>query len=353
MRESNTIKKNVQEYYGKTLQGNQDLKTSACCTIDAFPKHHKEILGQIDEEILTKFYGCGSPIPLDIEGKTILDLGCGTGRDVYLASKLVGERGKVIGVDMTEEQLSVALRHVDSQMKKFGFTKPNVVFKQGYIESLRELGIEDDSIDVVTSNCVINLSPNKEAVFSEIFRILKPGGELYFSDIFAAQRIPNALKSDPLLRGECLSGALYLEDFRRLLREIGCLDYRIISKSKLEIEDAEVAQKIGMIDFYSVTIRAFKLDSLEDLCEDYGQTATYQGTIPESPNSFTLDDHHVFLKGKPELVCGNTASMLHETRFGKHFQIAGDRATHYGLFDCGPAFKKIENEDTTNGEACC
>lgn len=353
MEKTERVAQDVKNYYGQVLKGNKDLKTSVCCPTDALPRHYREILKQVDQEILEKFYGCGSPTPLELEGCTVLDLGCGTGRDVFLASRLVGPQGRVIGVDMTEEQLNVALKHVASQTKKFGYKKPNVEFKRGYIEHLKELGIEDNSTDVVTSNCVINLSSDKKAVFSEIFRVLKPGGELYFSDIFAGRRIPVHLKTDPILRGECLAGSLYIEDFRRILREIGILDYRIVSKSRIDLEDEEVFAKIGMVDFYAMTIRAFKLDDLEDICEDYGQVAVYLGTVAEAPHYFILDDHHVFIKGKPELVCGNTASMLSKTRLSRHFKITGDRKHHYGPFDCSPTFSKMDGGNVTTGGACC
>ena len=106
-----------------------------------------------------------------------------------------------------------------------------------------------------------------------------------------------------------------------------------------------------MIDFYSMTIRAFKIESLEDVCEDYGQVATYLGTITERPHDFLLDDHHLFQTGKPTLVCGNTASMLSETRFRKHFEVTGNRLTHYGLFDCGPTVNVVDSSGA--GSACC
>ncbi len=108
-----------------------------------------------------------------------------------------------------------------------------------------------------------------------------------------------------------------------------------------------------MIDFHSQTIRAFKLDSLEDRCEDYGQTAIYLGTIPEHPHAFALDDHHLFLTGKPMLLCGNTAAMLEETRYARHFKIMGDRSVHYGLFDCAPAAVKAGQGEDCSGGACC
>ena len=147
-----TLPDSVKEYYGKVLQGNKDLKTTACCSTDSAPAHQKDILELIEDEILDRFYGCGSPIPDELDGKTVLDLGCGTGRDSYLVSKLVGPSGHVTGVDMTDEQLNVANRNLDQQMENFGFDKPNIEFKKGYIENLKELGIEDNSVDVVISN---------------------------------------------------------------------------------------------------------------------------------------------------------------------------------------------------------
>lgn len=336
MNSNGVISESVKNYYGKVLQSTKDLKTTACCTTEVIPDHIKSILAEIEDEVISRFYGCGSPLPEALDGKVVLDLGCGTGRDVFLASKLVGPEGYVIGVDMTDEQLDVAKRNVSKQMKRFGYDKPNVDFRKGYIEDLQSLRIEDNSIDVVISNCVINLSPDKRSVYSEIFRVLKPGGELYFSDVFADRRVPGELMDDPILYGECLSGALYIEDFRRMLCDLGCPDYRVVTGHDIDIEDPEIEKKVGMINFRSLTIRAFKIDSLEDVCEDYGQVATYLGTMPEAPHRFVLDDHHTFHTGKPMLVCGNSADMVQDTRFGEHFRVVGDRSVHYGLFDCDP-----------------
>ena len=348
---SPTTTEQVKEYYGRVLKSKADLKSSACCTADAFPEHLRRILADIDDEILERFYGCGSPIPAELEGRTVLDLGCGTGRDVYLASYLVGPAGRAIGIDMTDEQLEVARDHVDGQMARFGFLQPNVEFRKGYIEDLDAAGIEENSVDVVISNCVVNLSPDKPRVFAEIHRVLKEGGELYFSDVFAGRRVPDSLREDPVLYGECLGGALYMEDFRRMLDEIGFVDHRVVAQTRIELTDPDIQRKAGMIDFYSMTIRAFKLAALEDRCEDYGQTVVYKGTIQESPHTFVLDDHHVFVAGKPMLVCGNTASMLQDTRYSKHFEIRGDRSVHYGLFDCGPTDRNLD--DGGPGGGCC
>ncbi|TGL63807.1 methyltransferase domain-containing protein [Leptospira sarikeiensis] len=327
----------VQQYYGKVLQSSSDLKTGACCSTESLPKNVQEILPLIHQEVKDKFYGCGSPFPPQLKGARVLDLGSGSGRDSFLLSNLVGQNGKVIGVDMTEEQISLANRYVDYHTEKFGYSKPNIEFRHGYIEDLKTLGIEDESVDLVVSNCVINLSPDKKSVFKEIFRVLKPGGELYFSDVFASRRVPTNLKNDPVLLGECLGGALYTEDFRRLIFDLGIRDFRVISSSKISLQNEDIERKVGMIDFYSVTYRIFKLKELEDKCEDYGQVAFYLGTIPEHPHAFLLDDHHILRKGLPMLVCGNTAAMLSKARYKDHFKIVGDTSVHYGLFDCGPS----------------
>lgn len=339
--------KDVQDYYGKVLQTNDDLKTSACCPLEAPPPRIQELLKNVHDTVQAKFYGCGSPLPMVAAGCTVLDLGCGTGRDAFILSQIVGQNGRVIGVDMTDEQLSVANQHVGWHMDKFGYKKPNTEFVKGYIEDLQSAGIKDNSIDIVISNCVINLSPNKEKVFSEIYRVLKPGGELYFSDVFAGRRIPVPLQTDKVLLGECLGGAMYTEDFRRMMTKIGIPDTRVMSKRLLSLDDPEVQQKAGMIDFYSMTMRAFKVD-LEDICENYGHVAYYKGTIPESPHSFILDDHHEFKTGIPTPVCGNTANMLLKTRFQEHFRVEGDFKTHYGVFDCAPTAS-----GETNTGACC
>lgn len=336
---------NVRDYYANVLETKEDLKTSACCPLEAPPPHIQKLLKNVHETVQAKFYGCGSPLPLLAEGRTVLDLGCGTGRDAFLLSQIVGPEGQVIGVDMTDEQLSIANQYIGWHMDKFGYKTPNVQFVKGYIEDLKPAGIEDESIDVVISNCVINLSPDKKSVFREIYRVLKPGGELYFSDVFAGRRIPEELQNDKILRGECLGGAMYTEDFRRMMSHIGIPDTRVVSKRQLTLDDPYVSQKAGMIDFYSMTVRAFKVD-LEDICENYGHMVCYKGTIPEAPQVFILDDHHEFRTGVKVPVCGNTANMLMQTRFADHFRIEGDFSTHYGLFDCAPAV-------STDTGACC
>jgi ubiquinone/menaquinone biosynthesis C-methylase UbiE len=324
----------VRHYYGEVLQSSSDLKTGACCPAEAMPAALRALLDDVHPEVKQRFYGCGSPLPPVLQGMTVLDLGCGTGRDAYLLSRLVGEQGRVIGIDMTTEQLAVARRHQAWHAERYGHARSNVEFIEGYIEDLAACGIPDASVDVVVSNCVLNLSPEKERVFAEIFRVLKPGGELYFSDVFADRRIPESLRRDPVLLGECLGGALYTEDFRRLLQRLGCADVRTVSQTPIPLLDPEVETKIGMVNFRSITVRAFKL-RLEDRCEDYGQVATYLGTVPGQPHAFVLDDHHRLESGRPMRVCSNSFDMLAMSRYAPHFSLVGETSTHYGLFDCG------------------
>ncbi len=324
----------IQRYYSETLQSSADLKTGACCAPAELEPWLRELMSDIHPEIHERFYGCGAPVPALLGGATVLDLGCGSGRDAYLLSRLVGEEGRVIGIDMTPAQLEVARRHQDWHRQRFGHAVSNVEFRQGYMEDLVAAGIESESVDLVISNCVFNLSPDKPRLFREIFRVLKPGGELHFSDVFADRRIPGKFRNDPVLLGECLAGALYTEDLRRILATVGCLDVRRVSSRPVPLLDPDIEARLGMVAFSSQTFRAFKLE-LEDRCEDYGQVATYRGTLPGHPHLYDLDEHHRFETDRPLRVCGNTAMMLTDTRFSPHFEVAGSRAAHFGLFDCG------------------
>ena len=328
------INDKLKRYYEQVLKDKKELKVTACTYNEKLPQYLTDIISTIEPNVLDRSYGCNSPIPPVLEGCTVLDLGCGSGRDVFVCSKLVGERGGVIGVDLTDGHIEVAHRYEKQQALRFGYTKPNTTFLKGYLEDLAAIGIEDNSIDVVISNCVINLSPEKERIFSEIFRVLKPGGELYFSNIFADRRISDELQYDPLLMSECLGGAMYGEDFRRMMSRIGVADYRLVNSRSISLASKTIEEKVGNVCFYSKTIRAFKLADLEDRCEDYGQVAYYLRTIEHAPHSFALDDHHEFFTNKPMLVCGNTAAMVSDTRFGRHFRVDGDREVHLGPFAC-------------------
>jgi len=343
----------VKEYYGTELQGSEDLKTNACCTLTKPPKHILEALNLVADEVQAKYYGCGLTIPSAVEGLRILDLGSGSGRDCYIAAKLVGEKGSVVGVDMTDEQLAVANEYIEFHREKFGYATSNVEFLKGNIERLDELNLEKESFDVIISNCVINLAVDKQKVLDDAYALLKPGGEMYFSDVYSDRRISKTLQEDRVLWGECLSGALYWNDFLNTAKKAGFTDPRAVEDKPITVENEELEARLGDIQFYSVTYRLMKIEGLESDCEDYGQAVAYKGGIPEKEEAFLLDDHHYFPKGKIMTVCGNTYKMLHDTRFQQYFEFYGTWDTHYGIFEgCGGnmPFSPTEGSDPAS---CC
>ncbi|WP_419812174.1 methyltransferase domain-containing protein [Bacterioplanoides sp.] len=342
----------VQDYYGKQLQSSDDLKTTACCDASAMPEWLKPLLSQIHPEVLSRYYGCGLVCPPKLEGCRILDLGSGSGRDVYALAQLVGPEGEVVGVDMTDEQLAVAEDHRQWHSDAFGYS--NVRFMKGYIEKLDELDLEPGSFDVIVSNCVVNLSPDKAAVLQGIKKLLKPGGEFYFSDVYSDRRVHDAAKNDSVLYGECLGGALYWNDFERLAIEAGFVDPRLVEDRPLEITDPALAAITENIRFYSATYRLFNIDGLESSCEDYGQAVIYRGGIEHSPHTFMLDKHHIIEAGKIFPVCGNTWMMLKNSRFAEHFEFIGNFERHFGLFEgCGSGmpFDRVSAE--SDASPCC
>ncbi|MFD1550790.1 methyltransferase type 11 [Putridiphycobacter roseus] len=348
------LHQDVADYYGQELQKSEDLKTNACCTLAPPPVHIREALSLVADEVQAKYYGCGLTIPSAIEGLRILDLGSGSGRDCYIAGKLVGENGHVVGVDMTDEQLKVANDYVEYHREKFGYKKSNVEFIKGNIEKLDELNLEKGSFDLIISNCVINLAADKDKVLKDAFELLKPGGEMFFSDVYADRRVPRALQEDKVLWGECLSGAMYWNDFLNAAKGAGFTDPRVVEDKPITVENADLETLIGDIKFYSVTYRLWKIDGLESDCEDYGQAVAYKGGIPEGDLAFELDDHHYFPKGKIMTVCGNTYNMLHETRFKKYFDFYGTWDTHYGIFEgCGGNIPFTESSSTSAEGSCC
>lgn len=317
-------------YYGKIIQRTEDLEKKACCADDT-KSRHSGLMKLIPPEVKERNYGCGCSIPQDdLTGLRVLDLGSGAGLDAFIVANLVGESGRVLGLDMTEEQLAVAQRNNKPVAEAYGYSRPNVEFHLGYIETADP--IPDESIDLVISDCTVNLSPLKDRVFETIYRVLRPGGEFYVSDIVADRRVPKEISQDPKLVAECLGGALYEHDFLDIIQDAGFGDPRTVSKKLVE-ENVNGHP----IRFCSVTVRGFKLrGSWDRRCEDYGQVATYQGSCAQQPARFLLDDHHIFETGRPVPVCRNTARILSETRFGKYFEVTSPRR-HLGLFDCSPS----------------
>ena len=333
----------LREYYGSVLGSRRDLKTSVCCSTET-GQRNADIVLLLPREIVDRHYGCACPIPEDdLSGLSVLDLGCGAGLDCFVVASKVGAGGHVRGIDMTTELLDVGRRNVDAAMAAFGFAEANVDFHEGYIETAEP--VADETVDLVISDCVINLSPAKDEVFRTAFRVLRDGGELFFADVVADRRVPESISSDPALVAECLGGALYEHDLYDVMRDAGFGDPRVLRRA---VTATDVAGE--PITFFSVVVRAFKfVEPLDRRCEDYGQSATYRGTIPGLAVRYPFDDHHVFEAGRPTPVCRNTARMLGETRLARHFEVTRP-VRHFGLFTCGPSDTP---SSSVAGSCCC
>lgn len=239
MHSAKEIKQTVKEHYGQLAQ-----QGKGCCGDIGHLEligYSKEELAKLSDEVLSVGAGCGNPVALAElrEGEIVLDLGSGGGIDVFLAAQKVGPRGRAIGVDMTEEMVERA----QASAQKLGFT--NVEFLLGEIEALP---IADASIDVVLSNCVINLVPDKAKAFSEAFRVLKPGGRLIVSDIVTRGKRANFFKGDLVAWAECLAGAIEDKEYLRIISDVGFERVEVIAHSP-------VPEPAG---FYSVTVRGYK-----------------------------------------------------------------------------------------------
>ena len=344
----------VRDYYGEQLTSSADLHTSACCDPEVLPDYLKSLIGRVHPDVTARYYGCGLVAPAELAGRTVLDLGSGSGRDVYMLAQLVGEQGHVTGVDMTPAQLAVAREHEEFHRIQFGYAVSNVRFVEGYIEQLAKLDLAAGSFDVIVSNCVLNLATDKGAVLRGAARLLREGGEMYFADVYSDRRVPEAVREDPLLYGECLGGAQYWNDLLDAAKAAGFGDPRLVADRPLSIGDRRLAEKVEPVRFYSATYRLFKLSSLESQCEDYGQAVVYRGTVANNPHRLVLDKHHDIETGKVFPVCGNTWRMLHDTRFRDHFEFIGDFSKHYGVFaGCGGGLPFATLAGSATGSACC
>jgi arsenite methyltransferase len=221
---SETIRDEVRKRYGATARGESTCGGDACCTSTAASE-----LGYSDADkaaapaAANLGLGCGNPLAIASlrEGHVVLDLGSGAGFDCFLAARAVGESGRVIGVDMTHEMLAKARENA----VKNGFT--NVEFRLGEIEALP---VADNSVDVVISNCVINLSPEKPRVFREAFRVLKRGGRLAVADMVATASLPDEVKSDWSAYTGCMAGASQIGELEAMLRDAGFAEIWIAPK---------------------------------------------------------------------------------------------------------------------------
>ena len=227
MKEEKT-KKIVKNHYKKIATG--QMKNCSCgCDGTLDSDQISKAIGYSDDEMKTVpdanlGLGCGNPTALGEikEGDVVLDLGSGAGFDCFLAAKKVGYSGKVIGVDMTEEMIEKARKNAE----QYGYK--NVEFRFGDIE---DLPVDDNSVDIIISNCVINLAPDKLKVFKEAYRVLKTDGRMYVSDIVLLEELTEEQKNDEDLVAGCVGGALLKEDYLKIIRDAG-LNYRIISEDK-------------------------------------------------------------------------------------------------------------------------
>lgn len=277
----------VREFYGKAAE---EPQKELCCPT-SYPK---EDIGHIPQDVIDRFYGCGSPMSIaDVKtGETVVDLGSGAGIDCFIAAKKVGSSGKVIGVDMTDQMLGVANECRSIVADNLGYDA--VEFRKGFLE---EIPVEDKSVDLITSNCVINLSPDKKKVFSEMWRVLKDHGRIVISDIVSEVEVPSHLRANDRLWGECLSGALTEEQFISYLEQSGFYGLQVLKK--VYWKDVENYK------FFSVTVRGHKFEKRAG-CVFIGQKAIYNGPF----KSIIDEEGHLFPRGEAVAVCTDTAEKL-------------------------------------------
>ncbi|XP_054456360.1 arsenite methyltransferase [Anoplopoma fimbria] len=315
------VRENVKKYYGSRLESSCDLQTSATsCSKSCrpLPTSVKDALSQVHPEVTKRFFGCGLPFPAKLEGCRVLDLGSGSGRDCYAFSKLVGPSGHVTGLDMTEELITASRQYIEYHQKTFGYEKPNITFVQGYMEKLSEAGIQSDSVDIVLSNCVICLCPDKRAVLQQAYNVLKEGGELYYSDMYASKVVPDHMKEDPVLWGEGMGGSLFWQDLISLVHSIGFSTPHLVSSSHIVIYNSELKAKAGDVSYASGTYRLFKLPKSPVVS---GATVIYKGTVADFPDQLDFDSSHCFKKDVAVAVNGEMVSILQSSRFSTDFKI--------------------------------
>jgi 7,8-dihydro-6-hydroxymethylpterin dimethyltransferase len=291
-------RKVVQEFYGKAAEKPQ---AGLCCPVN----YQADEVSHIPNEVMERFYGCGSPVTLANlkEGETLVDLGSGGGIDCFIAAKKVGATGRVIGVDMTDQMLEVANRNKQSVGENLGYH--TVEFRKGYLE---EVPVKTGTVDCITSNCVINLSPDKPKVFSEMWRILKDHGRVVVSDIVSEESLPLYIRANEQLLGECIAGALTEEEFISALEQAGFYGLTVLKKVFWkEIEDHR---------FYSVTVQGYKYEKKVG-CVYIGQKAIYHG-----PFKATVDEEgHLFPRNEMVEICTDTAAKLKNPPYAGVFTV--------------------------------
>ncbi|MFI5323056.1 MAG: methyltransferase domain-containing protein [Thermodesulfobacteriota bacterium] len=320
MEKPDAVRETIRDFYSKAAQ---EPKESLCCPA-SYPE---EDTSHIPREVIERFYGCGSPVSraMIAPGEVVVDLGSGAGIDCFIAAKKTGREGKVIGVDMTDEMLRVANESRATVSGILGYE--NVEFRKGFLE---DIPVETKSADLITSNCVINLSPDKRKVFSEMWRALKDHGRIVVSDIVSEREIPERLKQDEQLIGECIAGSLTENAFLSYLEQAGFYGIEVLEKT--------FWKSIENIDFCSVTVRGYKFQKTAG-CVYIGQYATYKG-----PFKVIIDEEgHVFPRNQAVEVCTDTAKKLSQAPYSSMFIITDSGRKPGENPCCSPA----------GGNGCC
>jgi arsenite methyltransferase len=263
----------------------------------------------IPEEVLKISYGCGTPAGLKTvsHGETVLDIGSGGGIDCFEASRLVGSSGHVIGIDMTDTMLAIARKNAPLVAANLGYTASNVEFRKGMADAVPVI---DGAVDLIISNCVINLAPDKRKVFREMFRVAKPGGRFTISDIVADQTVPQYLVHDVEKWGDCLSGALTLTDYIAGMVGAGFLGIHLVKSSPWQVIDG--------IHFISVTLTGYKLPAGTPVSAD--RYATLRG-----PFSRVVDElGTTYLRGIPQPITPDAVCLLNQASLASHFVLSSD-----------------------------
>ncbi|MEQ8787588.1 MAG: methyltransferase domain-containing protein [Pirellulaceae bacterium] len=361
------IEEVVRERYSTA---SQSVEAALCCPVEYEPRH----LEVLPQELLERDYGCGDPSRWVREGETVLDLGSGGGKICYIASQIVGPRGRVIGVDMNDDMLALARRHRDDISGRIGWN--NVEFRKGRIQdlaldleafsdwlrdnpvqaaddwlaaeqhaaSMRRTSpmIPSDAIDVVLSNCVLNLvdPAHRRQLFDEVFRVLRRGGRAVISDIVCDEPVPDHLRNDPQLWSGCISGAFVQSEFFRAFEQAGFYGMEIMDRG------AKPWAVIEGIEFRSVTVQAYK--GKDGPCWEHNEAVIYRGPF----KSVADDDGHTYRRGEPMAVCRKTFEILGRPPYDEAFipvpparEISAEKAQP---FDCRRSQVR-EPRETKNG----
>jgi arsenite methyltransferase len=294
------ITQRVSEHYTKAARTDEQM----CC---ATSYDMADLKSFIPEEVLKISYGCGTPAGLKTmrTGETVLDIGSGGGIDYFEAARFVGPSGHIIGIDMTDAMLDIARRNAQAAASNLGYASCNIEFRKDMADAMP---VDDDTIDVIISNCIINLAPRR--VFREMFRIAKPGGRFTISDIVSDQTVPQYLVHDVDKWGDCLSRALRASDSITGLVEAGFVGIHSMTSSPWRI--------VNGIQFFSLTLTSYKLRLLES-------TPAVQYAPLRGPFSRVVDERGTtYLRGIPQPIGSETVQLLCLPPHARHFVVSAD-----------------------------